>query len=252
MCIRDRSAGELNLPIVLRASIGSKYGAQHSQDWTSLLTHIPGLSIVYPATPYDAKGLMASSLCSNDPTIFFESQRLYDKVEIFTENGVPKNYYTVPFGKAVKRRSGKDITILTIGASLYAALDASIELINHNIDAEIIDARSLVPFDYEMLLNSVKLTGRLLIVSEAVERGSFANTIATNVSKVAFKNLKASPMIIGAPNWIAPGADMEKTYSPQSEDILDLVFRDFFPEKRVNKRGLRKDWDFLDLAKKGL
>ena len=118
------SAGELNLPIVLRASIGSKYGAQHSQDWTSLLTHIPGLSIVYPATPYDAKGLMASSLCSNDPTVFFESQRLYDKVEIFTENGVPKNYYKVPFGKAVKRRSGKDITILTIGASLYAALDA--------------------------------------------------------------------------------------------------------------------------------
>ena len=246
------SAGELNLPIVLRASIGSKYGAQHSQDWTSLLTHIPGLSIVYPATPYDAKGLMASSLCSNDPTVFFESQRLYDKVEIFTENGVPKNYYKVPFGKAVKRRSGKDITILTIGASLYAALDASMELINHNIDAEIIDARSLVPFDYEMLLNSVKLTGRLLIVSEAVERGSFANTIATNVSKFAFKNLRASPMIIGSPNWIAPGADMEKTYSPQSEDILDLVFRDFFPEKRINKRGLRKDWDFLDLAKKGL
>ena len=126
------------------------------------------------------------------------------------------------------------------------------ELINYNIDAEIIDARSLVPFDYEMLLNSVKLTGRLLIVSEAVERGSFANTIATNFSNFAFKNLRASPMIIGSPNWIAPGADMEKTYSPQSEDILDLVFRDFFPEKRINKRGLRKDWDFLDLAKKGL
>ena len=78
-------SGELKLPIVLRASIGSKYGAQHSQDWSSLLTHIPGLSIVYPATPYDAKGLIASSLKSNDPTIFFESQRLYDKVEVFNE-----------------------------------------------------------------------------------------------------------------------------------------------------------------------
>ena len=245
------SAGELKLPIVLRASIGSKYGAQHSQDWSSLLTHIPGLSIVYPATPYDSKGLIASSLKSNDPTVFFESQRLYEKVEVFNDKGVPEEYYTTPIGKAVKRKKGRDITILTIGASLYPALDASEELINHKIDAEIIDARSLVPFDYEMLISSVNLTGRLLIVSEAVERGSFANTIATNISRFAFNNLKAPAIVIGAPNWIAPGADMEKTYSPQSDDILDSVFRDFFPEKRVNKKGLRKDWNFLDLAKKG-
>ena len=245
MCIRDR------LPIVLRASIGSKYGAQHSQDWSSLLTHIPGLSIVYPATPYDAKGLIATSLKSNDPTIFFESQRLYDKVEVFNEKGVPEEYYTIPIGKAVKRKKGRDITILTIGASLYPALDASEELINYKIDAEVIDARSLVPFDYDMLISSVNLTGRLLIVSEAVERGSFSNTIATNISRFTFNNLKAPAIVIGAPNWIAPGADMEKTYSPQSNDILDSVFRDFFPEKRVNKKGLRKDWNFLELAKKG-
>ena len=94
------------------------------------------------------------------------------------------------------------------------------ELINYKIDAEVIDARSLVPFDYDMLISSVNLTGRLLIVSEAVERGSFSNTIATNISRFAFNNLKAPAIVIGT-QLIAPGADMEKTYSPQSDDILD-------------------------------
>ena len=245
------SAGELRLPVVLRASVGSKYGAQHSQDWTSLVTHIPGLRVVYPATPHDAKGLMATALSGNDPTMVFESQRLYDRVEIFEPGGVPSDYVRLPFGEAAVRRTGTDVTMLTIGPSLYPALDAADELATHGIKAEIIDARTLVPFDYDTVLASVVRTGRLLIVSEAVERGSFANTVAANVTRLAFGQLRAAPIVLGAPNWIAPGADMEDTYAPQSHDICDAVLGNFFADMRVNRRGLR-DWDIVGMAKRGI
>jgi len=245
------SAGELQLPVVLRTSVGSKYGAQHSQDWSSLVTHIPGIRVVYPATPSDAKGLMMTALSSNDPTIFFESQRLYEKVDIFEPNGVPKGKYDLEFGQAVVRRVGVDATILTIGPSLYPSLDAARELSLNGIEVEIIDARTLVPFDYETILASVIKTGRLIIVSEAVERGSFANTVSANITRLAFNELKAAPIVLGAPNWIAPGADMEDSYSPQPYDICDTILIEFFSEKRVNRRG-KRGWDIIDMAKRGI
>ena len=245
------SAGELRLPVVLRVSVGSKYGAQHSQDWTSLVTHVPGLRVVYPATPHDAKGLMATALAGNDPTMVFESQRLYDRVETLEPGGVPADYVRIPFGKAAMRREGGDVTMLTIGPSLYPALDAGTELAGHGIEAEIIDARTLVPFDYDTLVSSVRQTGRLIIVSEAVERGSFANTIAANVTRLAFSELKAPPVVLGAPNWIAPGADMEDKYAPQEHDICDAVLGEFFAEKRVNRRGVR-NWDIAEMARRGI
>ena len=245
------SAGELRLPVVLRVSVGSKYGAQHSQDWTSLVTHVPGLRVVYPATPHDAKGLMATALAGNDPTMVFESQRLYDRVETFEPGGVPTDYVRMPFGKAAIRREGGDVTMLTIGPSLYPALDAGTELAGQGIEAEIIDARTLVPFDYDSVVASVRRTGRLIIVSEAVERGSFANTVAANVTRLAFDALKAPPVVLGAPNWIAPGADMEDKYAPQEHDICDAVLGEFFAEKRVNRRGVR-NWDIAEMARRGI
>ena len=245
------SAGELKLPVVLRTSVGSKYGAQHSQDWSSLVTHIPGIRVAYPATPSDAKGLMMTALSSNDPTIFFESQRLYEKVDIFEPNGVPKGKHHLEFGQAVVRRVGNDATILTIGPSLYPSLEAAQELSSNGIEVEIIDARTLVPFDYETILTSVIKTGRLIIVSEAVERGSFANTISSNITRLAFNDLKAAPVVLGAPNWIAPGADMEDSYSPQPYDICDTIFNEFFSEKRRNRRS-KRGWDIIDMAKRGI
>ena len=245
------SAGELRLPVVLRVSVGSKYGAQHSQDWTSLVTHVPGLRVVYPATPHDAKGLMATALAGNDPTMVFESQRLYDRVESFEPDGVPQGYVRLPFGEAAVRRQGGDVTVLTIGPSLYPAMDAAAELAGHGIEAEIIDARTLVPFDYDTLLDSVRRTGRLVIVSEAVERGSFANTVAANVTRLAFGDLKDAPIVLGAPNWIAPGADMEDKYAPQAHDICDAVTGGFFADRRINRRGVR-DWDIAGMAKRGI
>jgi 2-oxoisovalerate dehydrogenase E1 component len=245
------SAGALSLPVVLRASVGSKYGAQHSQDWTGLITHIPGLKVIYPATPYDAKGLMAAALASEDPVVVFESQRLYDKVETHRPEGVPADYYRLPFGVPDVKRAGGDLTILTIGPSLYPALAAAAELAVAGIEAEVIDARTLVPFDYRPVLESVAKTGRFLAVTEASERGSFAQTAAATVARHGFAHLRAAPRVIGAPNWIVPGADMEATYFPQAHDIADAVMADFFPERRANRRGLR-DWDDLALARAGL
>jgi 2-oxoisovalerate dehydrogenase E1 component len=246
------SAAALRVPVVLRCSIGSKYGAQHSQDWSSLVAHIPGLKVIYPATPYDAKGLLASALSSDDPVVFFESQRLYDVVEQFRPEGVPTEYYRIPIGEPDIKRAGSDLTILTIGPSLYSAIAAADQLeASHGISAEIIDARTLVPFNYDRVLESVKKTGRLLLVSEASERGSFAMTLSSNITRFAYGDLKAAPRVLGSPNWIVPGAEMETTYFPQVDDILDVVTSDFFPEKRVNRRGVR-DWNDLDLARLAL
>ena len=248
---QSMSAGMLKMPVVLRTSVGSKYGAQHSQDWTSLIAHIPGLKVIYPATPYDAKGLLATALSSNDPVVFFESQRLYDQVEIFRKDGVPQEYYRIDLGEPDVKRAGADVTLLTIGPSLYPALKAAAEMAGMGIEAEVIDARTLVPFNYDRVLASVRKTGHLLIVSEASERGSFAMTLAANVTRFGFGDLKAPPRVLGSPNWIVPGADMEATYFPQAHDIIDIVTGEFFPAKKTNRRGVRT-WDDRDLARRAL
>jgi 2-oxoisovalerate dehydrogenase E1 component len=165
---------------------------------------------------------------------------------------VPEAYYRVPIGVPDVKRVGEDVTILTIGPSLYAAMEAARLLdAEHGISAEVIDARSLVPFDYEAVLRSVGKTGRIVLVSEASERGSFAMTLAANITRFAFKSLKAPPRVIGAPNWIVPGADMETTYFPQVHDIVDVVTGELYPERRANRRGIRS-WDDIDLARRGL
>ncbi|AYM19963.1 hypothetical protein At15955_49780 (plasmid) [Agrobacterium tumefaciens] len=249
---RSMSNGILKMPVVLRCSVGSKYGAQHSQDWTALIAHIPGLKVLYPATPYDAKGLLASALSSNDPVVFFESQRLYDTVEQFKTDGVPSDYYRIPMGEPDIKREGSDVTILTIGPSLYPALAAAKEMQDlYSLSAEVIDARSLVPFNYDKVIESVKKTGHLLVVSEASERGSFGMTISSNMTRFAYDDLKAAPRVLGSPNWIVPGAEMESTYFPQVGDIIDVVTSDFYPAKKTNRRGVR-DWDDRELAKLSL
>lgn len=246
------SAGILTLPVVLRCSVGSKYGAQHSQDWTALVAHMPGLKVLYPATPYDAKGLLASALSSDDPVVFFESQRLYDSVETFHEGGVPPDYYRIPMGEPDIKRTGTDVTILTIGPSLFPAIDAAGQLDKtYGLSAEIIDARSLVPFNYDPVIASVKKTGHLLVVTEASERGSFAMTLASNVTRHAFASLKSPPRVLGSPNWIVPGAEMESTYFPQADDIIQIVTAEMYPDKHTNRRGVRT-WDDLDLARRAL
>ena len=226
------SAGVLKMPVVIRVSVGSKYGAQHSQDWTSLCAHIPGLKVVFPATPYDAKGLMNNALMGTDPVIFFESQRLYDVGEMFHTEGVPEGYYEVPMGEPDIKRPGKDITILTVGATLYQAVEAAgILEEKFDISAEIIDARTINPFNYEKVLESVKKTGRILLASDACERGSHLKDMAQTISELAFDNLDAPPVVVGARNWITPAYELEKFFFPQPEWIIDAIHEKIMPVK---------------------
>ncbi|NLJ40753.1 MAG: dehydrogenase [Clostridiales bacterium] len=226
------SAGILKMPVVLRVSVGSKYGAQHSQDWTSLVAHIPGLKVVFPATPYDAKGLMNSALMGTDPVIFFESQRIYDIGEMFNPEGVPEGYYEVPIGEPDIKREGEDLTILTVGATLYRALEAADRLeADYGIKAEVIDARSIVPFNYDKVLESVKKTGRILLSSDACQRGSHLNDVAQNISELAFDYLDAPPVVLGAKNWITPAHELEHFFFPQPDWFIDIIHERILPLK---------------------
>ena len=226
------SAGQLKMPVVLRVSVGSKYGAQHSQDWSSLVAHIPGLKVVFPATPYDAKGLMNSALMGTDPVIFFESQRLYDIGEMFHESGVPEGYYEVKIGEPDIKKKGKDITFLTIGATLYRALEAARILEeNHGLSVEVIDARSLVPFNYEKVIDSVKKTGRIVLASDACERGSHLKDMAQTISELAFDYLDAPPVVIGSRNWITPAYELEDHFFPQPDWFIDAIHEKILPLK---------------------
>jgi 2-oxoisovalerate dehydrogenase E1 component len=218
------SGGILKLPVTLRISVGSKYGAQHSQDWSSLLIHISGLKVIYPATAYDAKGLMASALESNDPVVFVENQRLYDNVETINSLGIPKDYYKIEIGKPALVLEGKDITIFSVGACLNRALAAA-EILKSkwNISAEIIDARSLVPFDPDLLIKSVAKTKKLVCISDACERGNWLHGVINLIYEKNSNDLKTKISSVMAPNWITPAAEQEWNYFPSVENILDAV-----------------------------
>ncbi|MCH1883927.1 alpha-ketoacid dehydrogenase subunit alpha/beta [Agrococcus sp. ARC_14] len=224
------SGGLVQLPMVVRISVGAKYGAQHSQDWSSMAATVPGLKIVFPATARDAKGLLIAALRGNDPVLFFESQRLYDQPEIVHPDGVPIGAEPTPIGLPNIVREGSDLTVLTVGATLYRALDAAKRLSEeHGIETEVIDARSLVPFEYELLLASVRKTGRLLCASDANLRGSWLHTVASTVTAEAFDDLDAPVTVLGARNWIAPPAELEWEYFITPEDIIDAVHERIVP-----------------------
>jgi 2-oxoisovalerate dehydrogenase E1 component len=226
------SGNLIKMPVIIRVSVGSKYGAQHSQDWSSLVAHIPGLKVVFPATPYDAKGLMNSALQGTDPVIFFESQRIYDIGEMFHSEGVPQGYYEIPIGEPDIKRKGEDITILSIGATLYPALKtADILKEKYGINAEVIDARTLVPFNYLPVIESVKKTGKIVLTSDASTRGSFLKEIAQTLTELAFDWLDAPPVAVGSRNWIIPAYEMEQFFFPQPEWILDAIHERILPLK---------------------
>jgi len=170
------------------------------------------------------------ALRGTDPVIFFESQKLYDIGEYFIPKGVPKDYYEVVEGEPVIRREGEDITIITIGATLYPAIEAANELEKkYNVSTEVIDLRFINPLNYNSLVESVKKTGKVLIVSDACERASFSHTIASNISQFAFDYLDAPIVVIGSRNWITPAAEMETLFFPQKEWIIDAIHERLYP-----------------------
>ena len=247
------SAGILKMPVVLRVSVGSKYGAQHSQDWTALCAHIPGLKVCFPATPWEAKGLMESALKGTDPVVFFESQRIYDVGEQFHEGGVPEERYEIEFGDVNKVRDGKDVTILTVGAALYRAVDAAKTLSEkYGMEADIINIHSLVPLKYEKIIESVKKTGRVVLVSDACARGSFLNDVAKNITEYCFDDLDAPPVVVGAKNWITPPFEFDEFFFPQSSWILDAIHEKLVPLKDYVPENGCSETEFLRRSREGV
>jgi 2-oxoisovalerate dehydrogenase E1 component len=227
---QSMSAGILKMPLVLRVSVGNKYGAQHSQDWTAMVNHIPGLKVYYPATTYDAKGMLNLALAGTDPVIFFESQKTYGVGEMFEKEGVPEGYYETPEGEPAVRKQGKDLTLITLGPVLYSGLKVVEEMKEkYGLEVELIDLRFVNPLNYDKLVESVKKTGRVVLASDSVERGSVMHNIAANLTNLCFDQLDAPPVVIGAKNWISPAAEMETDYFPQPAWIIDAIHERILP-----------------------
>ncbi len=216
------SGAQLEVPLVIRASVGAGkgYGGQHSQSLESIFTHTPGLYVVYPATPADAKGLLASSIRTNNPVVFVESQGLYG-----VKGPVPEGEYLVPLGKARVAREGTDATIVAWGPAVPDALSAAETLAaDHGVSAEVVDLRSLVPLDMESVLASVRKTGRCVVAAQAVLVGSFVNEVVARVQSEAFDDLDGPVGRIGAANGISPQAEsLEKAFLPNAGAIVRAV-----------------------------
>ena len=199
--IRYITGGESSVPMVIRMQEGGRVsvGCQQSQCLEALYCHIPGLKVVMPSTPADAKGLLLSSIRDEDPVIFIEHKMLYN-----SRGPVPEGDYTVPLGVAKVRRKGRDVTIVSWSDMVNFAIDAAEDLEKEGIKAEIIDLRTLVPPDEEAILSSVRKTGRIVIAHEAVRRGGYGAHISSLVAEKAFKSLKAPIKIVAAKNTPIP------------------------------------------------
>lgn len=224
------SAGVLKMPLVLRVSVGNKYGAQHSQELTAMVGAVPGLKAVYPATPYDAKGLMNWALRRTDPVVFFESQKLYGYGEQFEKAGVPAEWYELPEGEPGILREGSDITLIGLGPSVYTAVDTADRLEKEfGLKAEVINLRWINPLNYEKIIASVKKTGRAVLITDASERGSYMHTVSDNINRLAFGALDAPAIVVGSRNWITPPAEMEDYYFAFPSNVLDAIHEQILP-----------------------
>jgi len=216
------SGGQLEVPLVVRASVGAGkgYGGQHSQSLESLFTHLPGIYVVYPSNPADAKGLLKSAIRTNNPVLFIESQGLYPAKGV-----VPEGEHLVPIGVARVVREGADITLVGWGPAVPDALTAADRLeAEDGLQAEVIDLRSLVPLDIETVLASVRKTGRCVVASQAVLGGSFVNEVAARISFDVFDHLDAPVARIGAANGISPQAEsLERAFLPSADHIYEAA-----------------------------
>jgi acetoin:2,6-dichlorophenolindophenol oxidoreductase subunit beta len=214
--------GKGKVPMVVRTPAGSGTGAaaQHSQSLEAWMAHIPGLKVVQPSTAYDAKGLLKAAMDDDNPVIFYEHKLLYR-----TQCEVPEEQYSIPLGKADIKRKGKDVTIVATAIMVHKALEAAVELEKEGIDVEIIDPRTLVPLDEDTIVESVKKTGRLIVVHEAVKRGGFGGEIASMIAESeAFDYLDAPIKRLGGLAVPVPyNPTLEKAVIPQVPDIIEAV-----------------------------
>lgn len=212
-----KTNGKVAVPMVLRTQGGRGHsnGCTQSQSLESLLTHIPGLKIVMPATPFDAKGLLKSAVRDNNPVIFVEHKALYQ-----TRGEIPEEEYLIPLGKADVKRPGKDITIISYSKTVLTALDAAQKLEAEGIDTEVIDLRTLVPLDFETIAASVRKTGRVIITHEACERSGYGAEIAAEIQEQLFDELDAPILRVCGANIPIPNATVPEIESAPSADKL--------------------------------
>ncbi|UCD57160.1 MAG: dehydrogenase E1 component subunit alpha/beta [Candidatus Hydrogenedentota bacterium] len=220
--LRFMTGGQVKVPLVIRTNMGAGFSAsaQHSQSLEALLMHVPGLVIAVPSTPRDAKGLLKTAIRSDNPVLFFESKAMY-----FNSGGVPKGEFTIPFGKADVKRTGKDVTVVAVAAMVMKALGVAGRLHDDGISVEVIDPRTLVPLDKDTIISSVKKTGRLVIVEEGCLTGGFGAEVAAIAAREAFDYLDAPIERVAAldtPVPFAPG--LEQTVIPD-EDRIEKAIR---------------------------
>ena len=216
------SGANVEISLVIRASVGGGkgYGGQHSQTLETIFAHIPGLYVVYPSTPYDAKGMLKSAIRDNNPVMFIEGQLLYG-----IKGPVPEDEFLVPLGLADIKRNGNDITLVAWGPAVHDALKAADTLqAGFNISAEVIDLRSLIPLDMETVVKSVRKTGRCVVASQSVNIGSFTGEVASTIVEKAFDDLDAPVIRVGARNGIAPQSHiLETAFLPDANDIVSAA-----------------------------
>ena len=228
---RLMTGGSGRVPFIMRTQGGTGGGvaAQHSQSLEALFYHIPGLKVVMPSQPADAKGLLKYALRQDDPVVFLEHKHLY-----MTKGPVPEGEYVIEFGKADIKRPGKDVTIIAWSNMVPRALEAAAKLAEEGIDAEVLDPRTLVPLDKEAILASVAKTNRVVIVQEAVRRGGVASDICSIIQEEAFYSLDAPVEIVAGLNIPVPfNLELEKASVPQVPDIISAARRTLHLQPRA-------------------
>jgi pyruvate/2-oxoglutarate/acetoin dehydrogenase E1 component len=219
--MRYMFGGKQKIPMVLRTTCGAGFSAaaQHSQSLHAIFTHVPGLKVVMPSTPYDVKGLLISSIEDNDPVIFIEHKGLYA-----LEGEVPEENYSIPLGEADIKKEGKDVTIVATAAMVHKSLEVANKLEKEGINVEVVDPRSLVPLDRDTIINSIKKTGKLVVVDEGYPRAGFASDVAAIAASMCFNDLKAPVKLVTPPATPIPFSPaLEKEWIPSAEKIEKAV-----------------------------
>lgn len=219
--MRYMFGGKAKVSMVIRTPCGAGFSAaaQHSQSLHAIFIHVPGLKVVMPSTPYDAKGLLISSIEDDDPVIFIEHKGLYA-----LEGEVPEGPYSIPLGVAEVKREGKDVTVVATAAMVHKSLDVANKLEKDGVSVEVIDPRSLVPLDEDLIVNSIKKTGRLVVVDEGYPRASFATDIAAIAASKCFQDLKAPVKLVTPPATPIPFSPvLESEWIPSAEKIEKAV-----------------------------
>lgn len=219
--MRYRSGGRYHMPITIRSPFGGGVHTPelHSDSLEGLIAQTPGLKVVVPSTPYDAKGLLLSAIRDNDPVVFLEHLKLY---RAFREE-VPEEEYTIPLGKADVKREGKDLSIFTYGAMVHESLKAAEELAKEGYSVEVVDLRTISPLDIETIIGSVEKTGRAIVVQEAQKQAGVAANVVAEINDRAILSLEAPVLRVTAPDTIYPFSQAENIWLPNYKDVIETA-----------------------------